>query len=77
MKEIEILFIDHCEPACGLGSAEFTCPFCNKWIIDYGDVWYNFGEYTLEKEAKFTCEKCKNEGIIFNQEDKYFLKSII
>lgn len=79
MTKIEdIYFINHCEPPCGLGYAEFICPFCGKYTKDFGYVWYNFsGQGRVDdfnKDAEFMCEECNQKGIIQCIEYEYFLK---
>jgi len=80
MKEIrEMSFTHHCDPPCGLGYAEFICPFCGEYTKDFDEVWYHFSGYPFNaeddnKDSNFNCEQCNHNGIIVHEDCDYFLK---
>lgn len=54
---INFEIVPHCDdPACDLGSLEYKCPNCNRYIRDF-DNW--FKRDTADLKAK--CKHCQAE----------------
>lgn len=70
MKE-EALFIPHCDnPRCELGTFEFTCPSCKKYIVDY-KVWWEQDEIYQGQPHNFNCVKCSRGLIVEYDKNEY------
>ncbi len=56
----EILYISHCdEEYCSMGSAEFNCPSCTEYNVNYGNLWHEaYMDGVID-----TCNHCKVELI--------------
>lgn len=65
--EIKVDYIQHCDDEnCSMGTAEWTCPACDKHNIDYGDLFYD--EHEKNSNLVLECEHCKCEWIITKTE---------
>ena len=51
-------FIQHCDlPECDLGTFEYVCPKCEKYIIDY-EIWWKEDNIWKGEEVNFQCPEC-------------------
>jgi YgiT-type zinc finger domain-containing protein len=75
----ELEFIRHCDDdLCDLGSAEYTCPSCGKYIVDYGDLWWEYfdGSTLMTKGVVGTsCPEC-GEVLVVTQNKKDYTYEI-
>lgn len=60
MNYTEAYFIDHCEPACGLGRFQYECPKCSS-IEDDFHIWFKEDEIYEGEIIFFNCENCNHE----------------
>jgi hypothetical protein len=71
--KVEINFYEHCDyEHCALGSAEFECPNCHKWVIDYGEVWWSYC-LTEKMQLAYECD-CETEQFLFYENFTYTAK---
>lgn len=70
MESGEAYFINHCDlPECDLGTFEYKCPECKKYVIDY-EIWWKQDEIWDGKKLNFKCPECGEELIVeWNTED--------
>ncbi|MFA5152765.1 MAG: hypothetical protein WC554_09415 [Clostridia bacterium] len=76
MKITEAYFIQHCDfPGCDLGTFEYTCPECGKYVIDY-EIWWEENEIWKGKKVHFKCHECRKELFVeWNKKEfKYQVK---
>lgn len=60
----EAYFIKHCDfYGCDLGTFEYKCPACLKYIVNY-EIWWNEDEMYYGKKISFKCPECGEELIV-------------
>lgn len=60
----EAYFIGHCDnPGCDLGTFEYKCPTCLKYICDY-EIWWQQDEIYYGRKISFKCSECEEVLIV-------------
>ena len=69
----EINFYAHCdEENCTMGSAEYNCPNCKEYIIEYGGLWYDYSEYN-KRILETICPKCNIELVAKSEKFEWII----
>jgi predicted RNA-binding Zn-ribbon protein involved in translation (DUF1610 family) len=64
MEKGEAYFIGHCDlPDCDLGTFEYVCPECGKYVIDY-ENWWEEDKIYRGITVSFKCPECGEELIV-------------
>lgn len=74
MKTTEAYFIEHCyDELCTLGSFDYKCTECDKYLSDY-DIWWKDDSIYMGEIVKFQCEICKEKLMVYwDKENRQYL----
>ena len=70
----EAYFIEHCDfEGCDLGTFEYQCPKCLRYMRDY-EIWWKQEEIYEGNKFSFKCPECGEELIVEWDKENYQFK---